>query len=32
LVAQVVKRHGGTLASDVSYGSVVSVTIPAAAA
>jgi sensor histidine kinase regulating citrate/malate metabolism len=32
LVAQVVKRHGGTLSSDVSYGSVVSVTIPAAAA
>lgn len=32
LVAQVVKRHGGTLSSDVSYGSVVSVTIPAAVA
>jgi sensor histidine kinase regulating citrate/malate metabolism len=32
LVAQVVKRHGGTLSSDVSYGSVVSVTIPAAPA
>lgn len=30
LVAQVVKRYGGTLSSDVSYGSVVSVTIPAA--
>lgn len=29
LVAQVVKRHAGTLTSDVSYGSVVSVTIPA---
>ena len=29
LVAQVVKRHGGTFSSDVSYGSVVSVTIPA---
>lgn len=29
LVAQVVKRHGGTLSADISYGSVVTVTIPA---
>lgn len=28
LVAQVVKRHGGTLTADVTYGSVVTVTIP----
>ncbi|WP_395310259.1 sensor histidine kinase [Mycobacterium sp. AMU20-3851] len=29
LVAQVVQRHGGTLSADVSYGSVVTVEIPA---
>jgi sensor histidine kinase regulating citrate/malate metabolism len=28
LVAQVVKRHGGTLTADVTYGSVVTVTVP----
>lgn len=28
LVAQVVKKHGGTLAADVTYGSVVTVTVP----
>lgn len=28
LVAQVVKRHGGTLTADVSYGSVVTATVP----
>ena len=28
LVAQVVKRHGGTLSAEVTYGSVVTVTIP----
>ena len=27
LVAQVVKRHNGTLTADVSYGSVVTVTV-----
>jgi hypothetical protein len=27
LVAQVVKRHNGTLSADVSYGSVVTVTV-----
>ena len=27
LVAQVVKRHNGTLAADVSYGSVITVTV-----
>jgi sensor histidine kinase regulating citrate/malate metabolism len=31
LVAQVVKRHAGTLTADVTYGSVVTVTVPAAA-
>jgi sensor histidine kinase regulating citrate/malate metabolism len=29
LVAQVVKRHGGSLAADVTYGSVITVTVPA---
>ena len=28
LVAQVVNRHGGTLSTDVTYGSVVTVTVP----
>jgi sensor histidine kinase regulating citrate/malate metabolism len=28
LVAQVVRRHGGTLSADVTYGSVVTVTVP----
>jgi sensor histidine kinase regulating citrate/malate metabolism len=28
LVTQVVKRHGGTLTSDVTYGSVITVTVP----
>jgi sensor histidine kinase regulating citrate/malate metabolism len=28
LVAQVVRRHGGTLSTDVTYGSVVTVTVP----
>ncbi len=28
LVAQVVKRHAGTLTADVTYGSVVTVTVP----
>jgi sensor histidine kinase regulating citrate/malate metabolism len=31
LVAQVVKRHAGTLTADVTYGSVVTVTVPGAA-
>ena len=31
LVAQVVKRHDGTLTADVTYGSVVTVTVPGAA-
>ena len=31
LVAQVVKRHEGTLTADVTYGSVVTVTVPGAA-
>ena len=30
LVAQVVKRHDGTLTADVTYGSVVTVTVPGA--
>ena len=28
LVAQVVRRHGGTLKADVTYGSVVTMTVP----
>jgi signal transduction histidine kinase len=32
LVAQVVRRHGGELTADVTYGSVVTVTVPRAAA
>jgi signal transduction histidine kinase len=28
LVAQVVRRHGGMLTADVTYGSVVTVTVP----
>ena len=28
LVAQVVRRHGGALTTDVTYGSVVTVTVP----
>jgi sensor histidine kinase regulating citrate/malate metabolism len=31
LVAQVVRRHGGELTADVTYGSVVTVTVPSAA-